>query len=46
MKKKKKKLKKINKIAWKATEKVLKSGVEIKDVFGHLDNNIENNTPF
>lgn len=26
-----------NKIAWKATEKLLKSGMEIKDVFGNLE---------
>lgn len=35
---KKKQIKKENKIAWKATERFLKSGIEIKDVFGNLEN--------
>lgn len=42
MKKKKKKLKKINKIAWKATRDFLRSGVEVKDVFGHLEDENQN----
>jgi hypothetical protein len=39
MKKKKKKLKKINKIAFKATQDFLRSGIDIKDVFGNLEDN-------
>jgi hypothetical protein len=26
-----------NRLAWAATEKLLKNGIEIEDVFGHLN---------
>lgn len=37
---KKKRTNKENNTAWKATEKLLKSGIEIEDVFGNLESPI------